>query len=153
MNVGIGTEAAQFLFREYINSIFLFQEYINSIFGTVCIVKGNTKYKIPACLHLLILMTVPKASSNFYSFSLIGWFFSVYRYARTIFMAGFRNNFQDHMGLLNPLLESQTGIRKPEQASWRRLLEGFLELVISKKQAETLFWISSKKESQNDQHS
>ncbi len=41
--------------------------------------------------------------------------------------AGFRKNFHNHRRLLERLLESQAATWKPEQASWRGLLEGFLK--------------------------
>ncbi len=41
-------------------------------------------------------------------------------------MAGFRNNFQNHRRLSEQLLESQAAIGKPEQASWRVLLEEYV---------------------------
>jgi hypothetical protein len=44
-------------------------------------------------------------------------------------MSGFWNNFQDHRRLSGQLLVSQAAVGKLEQASWRDLLEGFLQLV------------------------
>jgi hypothetical protein len=40
-------------------------------------------------------------------------------------IAGFRNNFQDHMRVMEQLLETLAAIRKPEQALCRGLLEEF----------------------------
>jgi len=93
---------------------------------------------------LTFLKIVQKAASNFCSgfptLSLVDFF------QCTFFMAGFRknfrNNFQDHRHLSKQLLESQAAIRKPEQVSWRVLLEWFSQLVSDFiEAAETLFWM------------
>jgi hypothetical protein len=57
---------------------------------------------------------VPKVASNFCSgiplLSLVNFF-------QCTFIAGFRNNFQDHSPVMEQLLETQeAAIRKPEQA-------------------------------------
>jgi hypothetical protein len=54
---------------------------------------------------------VPKASSNFCSgFPLL----SLVDFFQCTFIAGFRNNFQDHRRVTEQLLETQAAIRKPE---------------------------------------
>jgi hypothetical protein len=56
---------------------------------------------------------VPKAASNFCSgFPLL----SLVNFFQCTFIAGFRNNFQDHRRVTEQLLETQAAIRKPEQA-------------------------------------
>jgi hypothetical protein len=57
---------------------------------------------------------VPKAASNFCSgFPLL----SSMKFFQCTFIAGFRNNFQDHSRVMEQLLETEeAAIRKPEQA-------------------------------------
>jgi len=45
------------------------------------------------------------------------------------FIAGFRNNFQDHRRVTKQYLETQAALRKPEQALWRGLLEWISQLL------------------------
>jgi hypothetical protein len=48
-------------------------------------------------------------------------------------------NFQGHRRLSEQLLETPAAIRKPKQALWRGLLEGFLQLVNAFIEAERNF--------------
>ncbi len=57
------------------------------------------------------------------SLALIGRFF------QCTFIAGFRNNFQDHRRVTEQLLDTHTAIRKPVKALWRGILEGISQLV------------------------
>jgi hypothetical protein len=75
--------------------------------------------------HLLFLKIVPKPSnfcSGFPSLSLVD-------FLHCTFMAGFQNNFEDHMRLSEQLLVSQAAIGKPEQARLIGLLEGLFLFV------------------------
>jgi hypothetical protein len=60
-------------------------------------------------------------------------------------MAGFRNNFLNHRRLSEQLPESRN--KNPEEGNWK----DFLQVVsVSKKHAETLFWIFLKKRQQKN---
>jgi hypothetical protein len=65
------------------------------------------KFLLAYLRTLLILKIALTAASNC-SFALIGQFSLVY--VHFTFMAGFWNNFQDHRGLSEQLLEPQTTI-------------------------------------------
>jgi hypothetical protein len=74
------------------------------------------KFLLASLKHLVILKIVPKAGSNICSgFPLL---------SQCTFMAGFRNNFQDHRRVSEQLLETQAAIRKPrnklyEEGYWK----------------------------------
>jgi hypothetical protein len=63
---------------------------------------------------------VPKAVTNFCSVFPLHTLVNFYQ---CTFVAGFRNNFQDHRRVTEQLLEAQAFIKRPEQ-----VLEGILKL-------------------------
>ncbi len=101
-----------------------------------CLVQEKNKYKVYVCFFLkllIILKIVPKPHQVS----------QVYIHWPTILSitGGFQNNFQSHRRLP----------RKPEQAPWRGLLEGFSQLSkwFHRSKQKLQFRFSSQNDSQN----
>ncbi len=95
-----------------------------------CLVPSSREKNL---MKLLLAFLKTLTTSKNFSESRITFLFglplrSLVDFFQCTFIAGFRNNFQDHRRVLKQLLETHTSIRKPEQALWRGLLDGISQL-------------------------
>jgi hypothetical protein len=80
--------------------------------GYLLKIKTNIRFLLAALKHLLILKIAPKKPHKCSCFPSL----SSVIFSKSTFVAGFRNNFLEHMRLSEQLMEGAGGNRKAERA-------------------------------------